>query len=89
MLNCRQVSRLVSRSMDEKLTWHERLAVRFHLFYCVWCRRYTSQIQFLSKAAKGLSADESHGAKLSEEAKAQMRQRLQQAQNESPSSPPR
>jgi Putative zinc-finger len=89
MLNCRQVSRLVSRSMDEKLAWHERLAVRFHLLYCVWCRRYTSQIQFLRKAAKGLSPDEFHGAKLSEEAKEQMRQRLTEAQNESPSSPPR
>jgi hypothetical protein len=89
MLNCRQVTRLVSQSMDARLPWHQRLAVRVHLLYCVWCRRYAAQIQFLRKAAKGL-AIEGPGtipAKLSDEAKEQMRQRLQEAQKNSPSSP--
>ena len=30
MMNCRQVTRLVSQSMDAKLPWYRSLAVRFH-----------------------------------------------------------
>ena len=75
--------------MDARLPWHLRLAVRLHLLYCVWCRRYVAQIQFLRKAAKGL-ATEAAGAsppKLSDEAKGQMCRRLQEALKNS--SPPR
>lgn len=86
MLNCRQVSRLVSQSMDARLPWHQRLAVRFHLLYCVWCRRYARQLQFLRKAARGLSAEPANASapKLSGEAREQMCKRLEQALKNSP-----
>ena len=89
MLNCRQVTRLVSKSMDARLPWHQRLAIRFHLLYCVWCRRYAAQIQFLRKAAKGLATKtaEASTSKLSPEAKEQMRKRLEEALKNPPSSP--
>ena len=85
MLNCRQITRLVSQSMDVKLAWHQRLAIRVHLVYCVWCRRYASQIQFLRKAAIELAdgADGEEAARLSVEAKDEIRQSLRQAMNES------
>jgi hypothetical protein len=81
MLNCRHVTRLVSQSMDAKLPWYQRVAVRIHLLYCVWCRRYAGQIQFLRRAAKEVAAGTTMGAtaKLSVEAKEQMRQRLKEA----------
>jgi hypothetical protein len=88
MPNCKQVARLLSQSMEARLPWHQRLGVRFHLLYCVWCRRYASQIQFLSKATKGLATgeeDSSPAQKLSPEAKEQMRQRVQNALNHPPS----
>jgi hypothetical protein len=71
--------------MDGKLPWHQRLAIRVHLLYCVWCRRYASQIQFLRKATIELAdgADVEGVAKLSGEAKDQIRQSLRQAMNES------
>jgi hypothetical protein len=89
MLNCRQVTRLVSQAMDTRLSWRQRLAVRIHLLYCVWCRRYASQIQFLRKATKGLAVEvtEASTPKLSGEAKEQMRQRLEEAVRNPPSSP--
>jgi len=89
MLNCREVSRLVSKSMDARLPLHQRLAVRLHLLYCVWCRRYVEQIHFLRKAAHGLTGDanDASSPKLSEEAKEQMRKRLEEALNNPPSSP--
>ena len=67
--------------MDAKLPWYQRLGVRLHLLYCVWCRRYTAQLQFLRNAAQqfasGLEAVPSH--RLSSEAKDQIRVRLQEA----------
>ncbi len=89
MLNCRQVTRLVSQSMDARLPWHQRLAVRLHLLYCVWCRRYTAQIRFLRQAARTL-ADDENGVptrKLSEQARQQIQARLQ-AELKAPSPPP-
>ena len=73
--------------MDTRLPWHQRLAVRIHLLYCVWCRRYAAQIQFLRKAAKGLVVAEpsSPSPGLSEQAKEQMRQRLEAALKNPPS----
>jgi len=84
MLNCRQVTRLVSQSMNARLPWHQRLAVRFHLLYCVWCRRYAAHTQFLRKAAKGLVLKDVSGPKPSEEANEPMHKRLEEA----PKNPP-
>jgi len=64
--------------MDTELPCHQRIAVRIHLLYCVWCRRYAAQIQFLRKAAKEVAAGAAT-PKLSVEAKVQMRQRMQEA----------
>jgi len=86
MLTCREVTRLVSQSMDARLAWHQRLGLRIHLLYCVWCRRYAAQIQFLRKAASQLAneKDDSCPVKLSEEAKGQIRARLREAVKEPP-----
>jgi hypothetical protein len=81
MLNCRQVTRLLSRSMDAKLPWQQRLALRIHLLYCVWCRRYADQILFLRKATGNFAygAGGAGPVKLSDEAKERIRERLRQA----------
>jgi len=75
--------------MDTQLPLRQRLAVRIHLLYCVWCGRYARQIQFLRTAAKGLApgANDGSAPKLSDQAKEQMRQRLKEALNDPPSSP--
>jgi len=87
MLNCRQVTRLVSQSMEVRLPWYQRVGVRFHLLYCIWCRRYASQVQFLRKAAKGLVIETQNAstAKLSPDAKEQLRKRLEEALKNPPS----
>jgi len=87
MLNCRQVTRLVSQSMEVRLPWYQRVGVRFHLLYCVWCRRYASQVQFLRKAAKGLAMETQNASAstLSPDAKEQMRKRLEEALKNPPS----
>jgi cytochrome c-type biogenesis protein CcmH/NrfG len=88
MLNCREATRLISQSMDARLPWHRRLAIRVHLLYCVWCRRYAAQLQFLHKATRELPPEalETEPQKLSNEQKEQMRARLQESLKNSPSS---
>jgi hypothetical protein len=88
MLNCRHVTRLISQSMDTSLPWHRRLAVKLHLLYCVWCRRYEAQLRLLQKATSQLPAEQVAlpSQKLSSEAKEQMRARLQQALRDLPPS---
>jgi len=89
MLNCRQVTRLISQSMDAKLPWHRRLAMRVHLLYCVWCRRYAAQLQLLRRATKELPPEALNAAPqtLSTEEKEQMRARLQEGLQNLPPSP--
>ena len=86
MLNCRQVARLISQSMDATLPWHRRLGMRIHLLYCVWCRRYAAQLKLLRKAARELPPEdlECSAGKLSSQAKVQMRQHLKDALQDSP-----
>jgi hypothetical protein len=73
--------------MEVRLPWYQRVGVRFHLLYCVWCRRYASQVQFLRKAAKGLAMETQNASAstLSPEAKEQMRKRLEEALKNPPS----
>jgi len=50
MKQCRDITRLVSESLDRKLSWLERLQVRVHLSFCVGCTRFATQLHFLRRA---------------------------------------
>jgi hypothetical protein len=76
-LTCKETSLLVSQSLDRKLSWGERVAVRFHLFACEACKRFKAQITFLRAAVQ-------HGAEKIESAStlklsAPARQRIKRA----------
>ena len=89
MLNCRHATRLISQSMDTSLPWHTRLAVKIHLLYCVWCRRYAIQLRLLRKATSQLSPEEFtlSSQKLSTQAKDEIQARVQQALKDVPPAP--
>lgn len=44
MFNCREVSYLVSQSMDHQLSLPQRIGVRFHLLMCRYCARFVRQL---------------------------------------------
>lgn len=50
MRSCREISELVSKSLDAKLSLRERVAVRFHLMLCDGCNNFRKQMLFLHKA---------------------------------------
>lgn len=51
---CKQASLLVSESLDRKLTFGERCAMRFHLAVCKPCRRAAAQLRELQRAVSNL-----------------------------------
>jgi predicted anti-sigma-YlaC factor YlaD len=78
MLNCKQVSDLISRSLDEKLTLRQRFGVGLHLIRCAICRRYEQQLKFLRTAARKLASGNGFSSpNLSRQAKQRIRETLQ------------
>lgn len=61
MLNCRQVSDLLSDRLDRKLRPMERLGLRVHLSMCQACARVEGQLEFLRKAVSILPAPRDGG----------------------------
>ena len=51
MPTCRQVARIQCDALDRPLPTAKWAGLWFHLLICKWCRRYGSQIRFLSRAA--------------------------------------
>lgn len=47
MFDCREISRLVSISMDHGLALHKRAGLRLHLMMCRYCARNRRQLFFL------------------------------------------
>ena len=54
MDSCRDISLLVSRSLDARLSPGERLRVRLHLLLCRACRQFEVQMQLLRRASRAL-----------------------------------
>lgn len=49
---CRDTTRLVSDSMDRRLSLRWRVEMKLHLLICVWCERYARQLIFLRDAVR-------------------------------------
>jgi hypothetical protein len=47
MFNCKEVSQLVSQSMDRELSFTKRMGIRFHLMMCRHCARFVQQLELI------------------------------------------
>lgn len=56
MLSCKEVTQLVSESLDRKLPLRQRLGVRMHLFFCKACAHFQEQMLFLRQALRRYAA---------------------------------
>jgi predicted anti-sigma-YlaC factor YlaD len=57
-LDCKDVSRLLSRSQDQTLPEDERARMRLHLVICQTCRTVDQQMAFMRRAMRGLGSKE-------------------------------
>jgi hypothetical protein len=81
MLSCKDVTRLLSESMDRSLPIGKRVGVRLHLLICTFCARYKRQLLLIRETARRFAAiDDARGSlageSLSEEAKERIRSSL-------------
>jgi hypothetical protein len=76
--NCREVVRLLSRSMEVKLPIMTRFKLRFHFLICAWCHRYERQLWTLRKIASSSPehVDDIFPTALSDSAKERLKQAL-------------
>ena len=81
MFECKQITELISESMDRKLSLWQRMGIRFHLMMCILCTRYEQQLKKLREAARHLS-EVGHTLpgthRLSEDAKRRMKSKLKE-----------
>ena len=52
MFKCKEVSRVVSDSLDRKLPLHHRVMIRIHLAMCKYCARFKRQILLIREACR-------------------------------------
>jgi hypothetical protein len=50
--NCQEAIRLQSDALDRPLSFWQRLGLRIHVTFCLWCFRYGVQILGIRNAAK-------------------------------------
>jgi len=82
MISCKDVSELVSASLDRQLSTWERVKVRTHLFICKGCGNFSRQMKVLRAATQRLAeGGETRGVSrehLSEEARRRIRDAMQE-----------
>jgi hypothetical protein len=81
MLSCKDVTQLLSESMDRSLPLGKRIGVRLHLLICKFCARYERQLLQIRETVRHLLAAEDTpggplGEPLSEAAKERIRRSL-------------
>lgn len=81
MLSCRDVTQLLSQSMDYPLPLGKRIGMWLHLLMCKFCARYERQLLLIRETVRRLVATEEKpggppGETLSEEAKERIRKSL-------------
>lgn len=52
MFNCKEVTRMVSESLDRSVPLFQRMGIRIHLMMCKFCTRYRKQLLILREAIR-------------------------------------
>jgi hypothetical protein len=57
LFRCKDITELISQSMDEKLPLRIRLGIKFHLMMCDLCSRYKKQLELIRNAILKINED--------------------------------
>jgi len=58
IFSCKQVTGMISESMDRELPFSKRMGIRFHLMMCKLCTRFQSQLRLIRKILRSDSESE-------------------------------
>jgi Putative zinc-finger len=76
---CKEIAKIISASLDRKLTFRERLILKLHLAACEPCVRYMDQSHFLSNAVHQIEDElksDLYSGRLSDEARDRIKNML-------------
>lgn len=78
MLSCKQASKLLSQSLDRKLSWKERIELRFHLLICDMCTRFAKQLKIMQTAMQDWvnACEQDQSIQLSQSAKLRIAEKI-------------
>lgn len=54
IISCKNASQLISKSLDQRLSFSERFKLRLHLLMCDMCTRFKQQLHALQSVIKKL-----------------------------------
>ncbi|HWP49472.1 MAG TPA: hypothetical protein VNM22_20105 [Candidatus Limnocylindrales bacterium] len=81
-MTCKEVTRLISESLDKKLPFYQRLSLHAHFRLCIFCKRYARQLLFIRETLRSLSQRIEDPVfplpSLSEEARETMKRRIRE-----------
>ncbi len=76
---CKDITALISRSMENDLSLREKLVMKTHLYTCIACRRYLAQVRFMGEVLEKQEAKIEQGnyaPRLSSEASERLKNAL-------------
>lgn len=78
MLSCKEVSKLVSESLDRKLSWWQRINLWMHIGMCALCWRFRKDLVHLHEETQQIAGEIEQNAvdsdvKLPDESRERMR----------------
>jgi len=78
MFKCKEVTRMVSESLDRKLPLYQRIGVRIHLLMCKFCSRFKRQLLFLRETIR-LHVERGEDTELSTKLPPEARERIRKS----------
>jgi hypothetical protein len=80
MLSCKEVTQLISESMDRSLPLGKRIGVRIHLLICKFCARYRRQLLLIRETVRQIMAAEDRPeVQIRETLSAEARERIKES----------
>ena len=75
---CREMVRILSRSMDEPMPSTMRIKKRLHFLICCWCQRYEKQLRYIHETTRQFPehADKASNVPFPADAKERIKQRF-------------
>ena len=71
---CQETVEMISQSMERKLTLHESINLKLHLWSCAWCQWYMEHLHLIRDVARVQDPDLTSGPTLSPEARERIKQ---------------